>query len=318
MSRSCPARLGAVLGTVLALLALSACGLSLSEQAEARLPPGSHDIAVHSRALRGTGHYMVDLPQGYDRSRRRYPVVFLLHGLPAGPQAYRQDRVARFGRLAAARGRPAIIVSPQGARAGDRDPEWHDWGPGRDWETFVAREVVHSVDQRFRTFADRRTRVIIGVSSGGYGAMLIGLHHPDTFSVIQSWSGYFHPTNPKGDKPLDVGGAGENARADAHQFVACLGRLAVEDRPAFLGFFIGDRDPLFVAENLQFHRELTAAGVSHRFAIYRGAHTGSFWLAHDEGWLVRALRAMPPNPGRAERNPALHRLAAKRAGCPID
>src|SRR5206468_11139206 len=109
------------------------------------------------------------------------------------------------GAIAQQAGRPAIVVAPQGARVADTDPEWHDWGPGRDWETAVAVELVREVDRSFRTIPVRRGRAVIGISAGGYGAALIGLRHLPTFSVIQSWSGYFHATNPAGTGPMDLG-----------------------------------------------------------------------------------------------------------------
>jgi enterochelin esterase-like enzyme len=252
------------------------------------------------------------------RGAARSAARLFLHGLPTDPDAYRRQRIQRLGQIAADHGRPVIVVAPQGTRKGDRDPEWHDWRPGRDWETAVARDVVNDVDDRYRTIADRRARAIIGISGGGYGAMLIGLHHPETFTAIESWSGYFHPTNPKGDKPLDVGDAHEDAKADAHRFVACLGRLAATDRPSLLGFFIGDRDPLFLSENVQLNRELDAAHVPHVFRIYHGAHKEPLWRSHEREWLVKALRVMPTAPPPPERDPAGRRLAAQRAGCPID
>lgn len=44
--------------------------------------------------------------------------------------------------------------------------------------------------------------------------MLIGIHHPSTYQVIESWSGYFYPTNPQG-KPLDLGTPNANVDANA-------------------------------------------------------------------------------------------------------
>ena len=43
----------------------------------------------------------------------------------------------------------------------------------------------------------------MGLSAGGYGAVILGIHHLDRFSVIESWSGYFHPTDPTGTIALD-------------------------------------------------------------------------------------------------------------------
>ena len=126
------------------------------------------------------------------------------------------------------------------------------------------------------------------MSAGGYGAVILGVHHLDRFSVIESWSGYFHPTDPTGTVALDRG-----SDADAHAQISSL--KAAESRlPTFLAFYVGRGDSRFRAENLEFSRELTAAHVPHRFAVYAGGHETSLWQAHGEGWLAAALRHLAP------------------------
>jgi enterochelin esterase-like enzyme len=248
----------------------------------------------HSAALRGPEHYAVYLPAGYAASGRRYPVIYALHGLPSGGRGYLRMGIADWGRDAEATGRPVIVVAPQGARSGDTDPEWHDWGPGRDWETAVAVDLRRQIDAHYRTIDSRRGRALIGISAGGYGASIIGVRHPRLFSVIQSWSGYFRATNPVGDAPLQLGSPGADSAASVHSYVRRARRVFRRDRPIAFGFFVGDEDPLFVPENVQLHKELVAAGVPHRFAIYRGAHTGAFWDEHREDWVTDAVRALAP------------------------
>jgi enterochelin esterase-like enzyme len=240
-----------------------------------------------SSAIAAREHMAVYLPAGYD-GRRRYPVIYALHGLPSDDTGYRRLDVAAFGHAAEQAGHPAIVVAPQGARPGDRDPEWHDWGPGRDWESVVALGVVRRVDRDFRTIRDRRARAIIGISAGGYGAALIGVHHLDTFSVIQSWSGYFHPTNRAGTGPMDVGSPQADAAASLHTYVRRLPR-SFRRFPTALGFYVGDRDTRFLAENRRLHRQLRAAGVPHRFAVYPGAHERSLWMGHMQDWVADAV-----------------------------
>ena len=133
------------------------------------------DTSFRSLAVRGVVRMAVYLPPGYASGTLRYPVVYFLHGLPASPETYRG---VDFLRHALDRvGRPAILVAPQGARDGDSDPEYLDWGPGRDWETAVGRELPRFVDRSFRTIRSRRARAIVGLSAGGYGATLLALHH---------------------------------------------------------------------------------------------------------------------------------------------
>jgi S-formylglutathione hydrolase FrmB len=161
------------------------------------------DRGIRSVALGGRVHARVVLPPGYDASpRRRYPVVYFLHGLPATSSSYEGndwliDAFEQAGR--------AILVMPQGARDEDTDPEYLDWGKDRKWATYVSTELPRYVDSHFRTIDGRSGRAIVGISAGGYGAMMLGLNHLDTYSVIESWSGYFHPTDPTGTRALDRG-----------------------------------------------------------------------------------------------------------------
>jgi S-formylglutathione hydrolase FrmB len=241
------------------------------------------DETIRSVALHGRVHARVVLPSGYSDSRKRYPVVYFLHGLPASSAAYRGndwliDELEHAG--------PAILVIPQGARVGDTDPEYLNWGAGRDWETYVASELPRYVDTHFRTIRSRSARAIVGVSAGGYGAMILGLHHLATFSVIESWSGYFHPTDPTGTVSLP-----REPAASARNLVGDL-RSDGKHEPTFIGFYVGRGDSRFRSDNERFDTQLAAAHVPHTFDLYPGAHTTALWKAHGTAWLRVALRRL--------------------------
>jgi S-formylglutathione hydrolase FrmB len=179
------------------LLALTLGALAVTGRAHTRGEPLLKvERTVYSPAVAGRLRLAVYLPAGYATSSKRYPVVYFLHGLPATPSTYRgADFLAR---ALAGSGRQAIIVAPQGARDTDSDPEYLDWGAGRNWETAITRDVVTYVDSHLRTVSARNGRAIVGLSAGGYGAVMLALHHLPAFSVVESWSGYFHPTDPAG------------------------------------------------------------------------------------------------------------------------
>jgi S-formylglutathione hydrolase FrmB len=247
--------------------------------------PAALDTRVPSRALHAQVHARVVLPAGYAHSGLRYPVVYFLHGLPASADAYRRNGWLQAALAQAGR---AILVEPQGARAGDTDPEYLNWGAGRNWETFVSEELVDWVDAHFRTIRSRQARAIVGLSAGGYGATILGLHHLGRFSVIESWSGYFHPTDPTGTMPLPRGPA-----ANAHTLVDAL-RADERARPTFFAFYVGSGDDRFRDENELFSRQLTAARVPHVFQVYRGGHSTALWERQAPRWLRMALDHLHP------------------------
>lgn len=267
-----PIRIAIVVAALLLLAAVATPALLLHSS--------TLDEEVPSVALAGKVHALVVLPAGYATSGLRYPVIYFLHGLPASPTAYKGSGwVAR----ALARTGPAILVEPQGARKGDTDPEYLNWGTGRNWETFIAEELPRYIDAHFRTIRSRAGRALVGLSAGGYGATVLGLHHLGSFSVIESWSGYFHPTDSTGTIALDRGPA-----TNVHTLIVGLAKDE-EHRPTFFAFYVGRGDKRFRDENVELDRELTEAEVPHIFEVYAGGHSTAVWERHAPQWLRLAL-----------------------------
>jgi enterochelin esterase-like enzyme len=139
-----------------------------------------------------SGQHFVMLPPGYfdaANANRRYPVVYLLHGYPfGGPNDWLTsgDTPGTLQELHNARLiSPMIVVSPD-MTAGQPSKDWEclNVPDGPQLETYLVNTVVPAIDKRFRTVADRSGRALGGMSGGGYGALNIGLHHVDAFSVL--------------------------------------------------------------------------------------------------------------------------------------
>ncbi len=284
---------GSILFGAAASVAAVAAVLAVASRASDP-PAGVHEQSVRSRALEGALHFAVWLPRGYAaHPRRRYPVVTMLHGLPGDASSYRSLYfvVPTLERMNA----QAIVVFAQGARSDDSDAEYRDLGPGHAWATALTQELPAAVAARYRTLRTRAGNALVGVSAGGYGAVILGLHNLDRYAAIESWSGYFHATTPDGTGPMQFRQRSAAVAADAHSLVPLVAPT-LRHRRTLLAFYTGDADPYpgFTAENRQFDRELTAAGVPHRFAVYHGGHDDGFWLAHAQGWLEMALHALAP------------------------
>jgi S-formylglutathione hydrolase FrmB len=78
-------------------------------------------ITWPSPSMGGSLPAAVYLPQNYDAGEARYPVVYFLHGLPAGPTAYKLN--GYVAGAVAASSHAAIVVAPQGSRKSNDDRE---------------------------------------------------------------------------------------------------------------------------------------------------------------------------------------------------
>lgn len=124
--------------------------------------------------------YLVYLPTGYHTSQRRYPVVYLLHGwasdeaswiTKAGVAGTADNMIAH--RMMA----PCILVMPAAGFG------WYLHDVGQAENDFVS-ELLPEIDHTWRTLPDRRSRMIAGLSMGGYGALRLALRFPDRFSAV--------------------------------------------------------------------------------------------------------------------------------------
>lgn len=270
--------------TLVLLAAAVAAALTAASIAHRSSRKDDRVVWTHVGAL----GYEIYLPADYDTSGLRYPVVYFLHGLPAGSRAFRL--FDWLDQALDSTGKPAILVVPQAASGSDTDPEYL----GR-WETAIAGDVPRAVDAHYRTIAKRTGRALVGLSAGGYGAMHLALAHLAEFSVVESWSGYFHPTDPTGAFPLDLGSRTKNAAANVHKQFAKI-ESELDTDPLYIAFYIGRSDPTgsFVAENEELNQELSAAGVFHVFRLYPGGHQQSLWSAEAPAWLALALNHLAP------------------------
>ncbi len=137
----------------------------------------------------------VYLPPSYDESPgSRYPVVFVLAGftgrgrmlLNDGPWSPGLDE--RMDALVASGCGEMILVLPDCFTRFGGSQYLDSSATGR-YETHLIEELVPWVDERFRTFADRDHRSVAGKSSGGYGALTLGMKHPDVFAAVACHSG---------------------------------------------------------------------------------------------------------------------------------
>jgi S-formylglutathione hydrolase FrmB len=137
-----------------------------------------------SEAVGRTMKYNIVLPEKYEHSTDRYPVLYLLHGFSSNYRAW-----ARLGVPEYARRYDLIVVMP------DVGNSWYvNWMTSEDgqknrWEDYIIKDLIGHIDATYRAIARKEGRAINGLSMGGYGALMLGLKHPDLFCSIGSHSG---------------------------------------------------------------------------------------------------------------------------------
>jgi enterochelin esterase-like enzyme len=220
----------------------------------------------------------VYLPPGYaSHPNRRYPVFYLLHGVPGRPGAFLATvrmGVVEDELVALHRARPAILVMPFGSTGSFTDKEWANGvTKGNGWETFVARDLVRAVDARYRTIRSRAGRALGGLSEGGYGAINIAIHHPREFQVVESWSGY-----EQADPIRSIFGTNDAVLAANSPLDTITAAAPVLRREhVFFWFYTGTEDKRFRAQNAQFAQTLRELRIRHRFYVVRGGHNWAIW-----------------------------------------
>src|SRR3569623_357648 len=166
--------------------------------------PGRTDtFTIDSEALAGNPlgdparrDVPVWLPPPYDQAPAlRYPVVYWLSGFASTGASFFQgtpwsatlaERLERL--IAAGRMGEVIVVAPDCfTRFGGS--QYIDSAATGRYETHLCNELIPAVDARYRTVADRAARADGGQSSGGYGALVLAVRHPELFTAEASHAG---------------------------------------------------------------------------------------------------------------------------------
>jgi enterochelin esterase-like enzyme len=132
----------------------------------------------------------VVLPPSYGREpRRRYPVIYALHGFSITADQWLKELHAPDTIQAAfAKGTPEmILVFPDSKN--EYGGAFYSSSPATgDFESFIADELIDYVDRKYRTIAEPRARGLVGHSMGGYGAARIGIRRAERYGALYMMS----------------------------------------------------------------------------------------------------------------------------------
>ncbi|MEH2244626.1 alpha/beta hydrolase [Nostoc sp.] len=236
--------------------------------------PLTYKIETYDSQVMGASRtYGVSLPPGYKQNlKQSYPVIFLLHGGHGYPtdwfiqskgQALKTiEQLYTIGKLP-----PSIIITPDGydkrGSSAYRDPAYID-GPNGKISTAVGDELVKVVQSRYRTLTNPDFWAIGGLSSGGWGAVNVGLHNLDHFSILFSHSGYFQDKSGPINSPISYIKSIPTPDQKRLRIYLDSGRSDIEE----------------IHEAERFTKVLNNLKIYNSFRQFPGRHTWQYWREH--------------------------------------
>lgn len=223
-------------------------------------PPRLVQATFPSPALGQDRSVLVLLPPGYDSTRKRFPVVELLHGDPGGPAG--MIALGDIERSQVASGvAPFIAVAPDGNGPVIK----YSW-----WANTPKQAMGTSVTRDLRAWMSRSYRITdswsyAGLSSGGFGAAYLPLIDPHPVHGVCGLSGFYTGNIP----PIPA--TNKAARAAASP-IAHTNRV-----PSTTFIAYGTSDKRSAAQSRAYIAALRRTPTMLVVKTYPGAHTWTVW-----------------------------------------
>lgn len=282
---------------------------SVAQPDSAGVEYGSLSSASLGRDL----NYAVQLPPSYQKdTRRRYPVLYFLHGMNGNEGEFERRGVAAAISKLRSDGKigELIVVAPAG-----QNSFYLNAKNGVRYEDAIVKDLIAHVEKTYRVAPGPRGRAIQGISMGGFGAMTIAFKHPGMFSSVTAHSSALFVELPKpggsdrrrqfvsrligsifGDPPDDEFFQSNNPIHLAESNVAAIKKAGLK-----VYFDVGDHDRYnFQESNKVLDERLTKSGVAHEFHVFPGDHGWDYMLSvidHSYGFLWKHFN----DRGRAQR-----------------
>ena len=214
-------------------------------------------------------------PAGYETSKTRYPVLYVLHGIGGDEDAWvTQGRATQIldNLIAEGRAKPMIVVFTNGNISQQAAPLENGDGynvptmslPKTMEGTFETSfpEVVRFIDSRYRTIAKKQSRAICGLSMGGFHSLYISANNPAMFNYIGLFSAAIGVTDP--------------SVSPVYQDIDAKIETLFARKPALYFIGIGNTDFLYKA-NVEYRQKLDAAGHEYEYWETDGGHIWRNW-----------------------------------------
>lgn len=236
----------------------------------------------HSDLLGAERRVTVYTPPFYEKNVQSYPVLYLLHGSGGDENAWLElGRTARIMDNLIAEGKiqPMIVVIPNGnptkqAAPGETSENltykpamsntFSGYKDGSYEKAFP--EIIHFIDNRYRTLADKHHRAIAGLSMGGFHTLYISLNYPEYFDYIGLFSAGLSPNGVDPNSPM---------------YTSLEDKLSHLRQVGYKLFWIGIGNSDFLYDaNTKFRQQMDEQGLEYKYVETTRGHIWANWRAY--------------------------------------
>ena len=219
-----------------------------------------------SKMLQMRRRVNVYTPAGYENSKKKYPVFYLLHGNACDENSWLDlGRAAQIldNLIAQGKAEPMIVVMTNGNPAQQAAPAYFgdtytnaNTMPGIAAFPDTFSEVIAFVESNYRTISKKEGRAIAGFSMGGGHAFTISKEMPNTFDYVGLFSA-----------------AGSNISRDEEK-----AKLLTMKKNGYKLYYIGCGTDDFLYRNvLAYNKQLDDIGFKYYYRETSGGHTWGPW-----------------------------------------
>ena len=152
-------------------------------------------IYYYAKSTNEWRHALVYTPAEYEKGKKKYPVLYLQHGMGEDETGWsKQGHMQHIMDNAIAKGEavPMIVVMESGDvkapfRGGDNRQGFSSYGAS--FYKVMINDLIPYIDANFRTKTDRDHRAMAGLSWGGHQTFDLVMNNMDKFSYMGAFSG---------------------------------------------------------------------------------------------------------------------------------
>ncbi|NOQ92090.1 MAG: esterase family protein [Flavobacteriaceae bacterium] len=231
-------------------------------------------LTVFSNSMKKNIKNVVIIPDAYQDKNKEFPVLYLLHGA-YGDYSNWITKVPEIKEYANQYN--MIIVCPDG------DPfSWYFDSPIDEkfrYETYISKELITAIDEKYPTIKSRKGRAITGLSMGGHGAFYLAFKHLNFFGAVGSMSGGMDLVRFADKKNFELtkrlGSFKEHPNHWINNTIINMTDLVV-GKDLKIYFDCGIDDFLY-GTNIDLHKKMLSQSIPHDYTERPGGHSWEYW-----------------------------------------